>query len=152
MALLSLLVLAQAIGIWVADRCEPAPELARAVALLAIALGLALGSRRRAVCACAALALAAGSAAALATRLALAVRDRPAAPLETTLEGDVVVLARGASDVEVELADAVAVPGEAAHIPPRLLLRAPAGGPLDDALPGDRLRLRARLRPPLPGV
>jgi competence protein ComEC len=145
---LAALAIAQVLGIALADRLAPAPYLVRLAAWTALALGVALRRRRVAGFACAALALAAASGAALAQRLADAARDRPAAPIEVTIDGTVTSQARGLGESEVELAGVAAVPGEPARVPPRAIVRARGSTPIDDALPGDRLRLRVRLRAP----
>jgi competence protein ComEC len=100
------------------------------------------------------IALAATGAAGLAAQLEEAARDRPDAPLEATFDGTVASVTRGLDGAEVELEGASAASGEIARVPARIRVRdrsrdgAPAPSPIADALPGDRLRLRARLRAP----
>lgn len=99
------------------------------------------------------LALAAVGAASLAAQRDAADADRPAAPFEATIEATVARIERRPERLSLELSDARAAPGErATRVPVRIRLRTPiephAGPPpLASALPGDRLRLRARLRP-----
>lgn len=151
MALLVALLAAQAAGILLADRLSLDARVAWATVLGALIAGLALGSTPARV-ACALLAVAAASAGALATRLDDATRDRPAAPFEATLEGTAVATSQAFGETEVELDRVVAAAGEVAPVPSRIQVRSRPDGrvvqPLADALPGDRLRLRARLRPP----
>jgi competence protein ComEC len=151
LALLVALLAAQAAGILLADRVGLDPRFAWATVATSLAAGLALRSTPMRV-ACALLAVAAASAGALATRLDGAARDRPSAPIEATLEGTVVTVAQAFGETEVELARAVATAGETQRVPSRLRVRSRPDGraaqPLADALPGDRLRLRARLRTP----
>jgi competence protein ComEC len=112
----------------------------------AVLLGLSC-PRVRTACAVAAFGLAAG--AGLAARLDAATRDRPRASLEATFEGRVVARAAAFGEVEAELADVVAAGDTVARLPGRVVVRDRGdGGPLAAALPGDRLRVRARLRPP----
>jgi len=117
-------------------------------------VALALAARRRhAIVALLALALSGcAGALALAARLELAAHARPAAPLEASFDATVVSSAHGHGGVEVEVADAVAAPGETARVPARIQLRERDTGtgatPLGSVLAGDRVRVRARLRAP----
>ena len=144
--------LAQVLAILAADRDVVSDAALSKLAAIGIALALAGRSRagRRLA---AALALGAASAFGLAERLDEASRHVPAAPLEATLEATVTRAAPLPGAVELDLAGVRAVGGEG-PLPPRLRLRAPIEGvhdartpPFASVLPGDRLRLRARLRP-----
>ncbi len=93
----------------------------------------------------------AGGAFGLADRLDAAERGRPAVPLEATLEGRVLDVRRSAGGFAVDL-DRVTRAGAGQALPQRLRL---SGQPTPDgvaaieaALPGEWLRLRARLRRP----
>ncbi len=117
-------------------------------------MGLAIAARKsRALVV--ALALAASSAAgavALTTGLEAAANARPAAPFEASFDATVVSSARVYGDVEVEVADAVAAATETIAVPRRMRLRersaASSATPLGSVVPGDRVRMRARLRAP----
>lgn len=128
-------------------------SLARAIATAALAFGVALRGRPRARAACAVGALAAIGAASLARCLEAAARGRPDAPFEATIEATVERIDRQPERLAVELVDVVAVrSAPSARVASRVRLRAPIEPgaprpPLASALPGDRLRLRARLRP-----
>lgn len=102
---------------------------------------------------CAVVALAAVGAASLATRLDAASAARPAAPFEATVEATVAHIDRRPDRLSIDLRGVVPVPDEPlAHAPTQVRLRAAiepgaAPPPLASALPGDRLRLRVRVRP-----
>ena len=139
------------LGILAADRglAAAAPALKLAVLGAALAVAARRPTTRRAA---AALGLGAAASFALAARLDEAVRATPAAVLEATLEATVVRTARVPGALEVDLA-AVRGVGTTPRLPARLRLRAPVEAaaatppPLSNVLPGDRLRLRARVRP-----
>ena len=148
---LGALLIAQALGILAADRglvaTAPLPKLA------ALGIALAVGSRSPATRrAAAALAIGAAASFALAARLEEAFEAVPAAAIETTLDGTVIRTTRVPGALELDL-DAVRGVGAAPPLPRRLRLRAPVEAapdvpppPLSNAVPGDQLRLRARLR------
>jgi competence protein ComEC len=143
-------LLAQVLAILAADAGLAAAAPAEKLAAGGIAVALAARSRGgRAVAA--ALAVGAAAAFAHAARLEEAASAAPAAPFEATLEGTVARAARGLGGIEVDLEGVRGVDAAARPLPPRLRVRAPDPGanaaPLAQAVPGDRLRLRGRLRP-----
>ena len=145
-------MLGQALAILAVDRgLVGAPPLLK---IAGLGIALAVAARPRSIRdAGAALALGAAAGFALALRLEEASEALPTAPFEATLEGTVARAARVPGALEIDLGAVQAVDASA-PLPPRLRLRAPTGEPgaevqppLASALPGDRLRLRARLRP-----
>jgi competence protein ComEC len=146
------LVLAQAAGILAADRGWLS---SRVVVCLAVGAALAaICARRGAVrlsLACV-IAFCAG-AWALEVRLEQAHDTQPERPEEIDLEGRVSWVVRSTGRVELELTGLAAVEPHRPPPPKRILVRdwdaeQPTASPLRQTLPGDRLRLRARLRPP----
>jgi competence protein ComEC len=143
------LLVAQVLGILAADArwlaAPPALRLAAAAALLALATH---DPRRSRALACAALA----ASAAFVHAIQLDETKRaPAKPVEVTLEGVVSACRPEPDRVELDLKGVRAIDPPEIALPGRLRLVAPreadAGGSrLVAALPGERLRVRARVR------
>lgn len=89
----------------------------------------------------------------MAARFEMAAAVRLAKPIEVTIEATVKRVGRRPDRLAVDLVDVVAVAAATgSEVPARIQLRAPIDAaaprpPLVSALPGDRLRLRVRLRP-----
>ncbi len=145
------LALAQIAGILLADQTLVSRE--AALVLGAVCLALAAFVVRhpalRVVCALG-LALASG-AFALAGSLDAAARGRPGLPFETTLEGRVRELQRLPGGFWLDL-DRVSAADPGVRLPQAIRLAGPATppgvDPIERALPGERLRVRAVLRAP----
>jgi competence protein ComEC len=143
------LALAQIAGILLADQMLVSREAALVLGAACLALG-GLAARcptARALCALG-LALASG-AFALAARLDAAARGRPALPFETTLEGQVREVQRLPGGFWLDL-DRVAAAEPGLRLPEAIRLAGqltpPGVAPIERALPGERLRVRAVLR------
>ena len=144
------LVAAQALGIVAADAGWIGSRAALWLGLASVALGIAARRRRGFAAALAVVAIACSGAAALAARLEGAARARPRAPVEVSLDATVVAVTRGRDGADVDLAEVVAAPGETRPVPGRIRLRERTAREtaIGSLLPGDRVRLRARLRAP----
>ncbi|HEX5064478.1 MAG TPA: ComEC/Rec2 family competence protein, partial [Myxococcota bacterium] len=129
-------------------RPDPALWLVAGALALAAGIGLARTPRQRALAAL----LLAGSAGALS--LSLRLRDAAfdaGAATERRIEASVAELRESGRGTRVLLDDLVAVDGEAAPLPRRLLLLGEPGDPALRALPpGARVRAQVRLRLPQP--
>jgi len=149
--LLPWLALAQIAGILLADHAIVSHEAALVLGAACLALGAvaARPPRFRAGCALG-LALASG-AFGLAERLDAAARGRPERPLETTLEGRVRDVQRLPGGFRLDL-DRVSAADSGVRLPGAIRLAGPATpegvDPIERALPGERLRVRAVLRAP----
>ena len=151
--LLPALAVAQAAGIAAADRGLVRTDGALVLGAAACLAGVALARGPRLRAALALVAAAAAGALALGVQLDAADAGRPARPQEGTLEAtvrEVVATGRGAWRVELEVAawlepEGLPGPGRA-----RLWLSDEPGAPagLEAALPGERVRVRARLAAP----
>ncbi len=150
MRLLPLLAIAQALGIWCADRGWLGLEAAALVGVALLAVGLAVrpgadGLRALSV----SLAFLAGAVSLAAQlRVAAAVTSLPTEPV--AIEGTVVATASGPDWWRVDVSDVRAVPPDAPRIPSRIRLTGgavPLGfRSLEAALPGDRVRALVALR------
>lgn len=150
---LAALVLAQALGILAADHGLSRLAALGAGALCLVAVPLARARRRGRIRTALALVLAASAgAAALAGRLDAAARARPAGSVEVTLEGRVAAVERFQTGWRLDLERVAAVDPPGARLPERVRLSGeptPSGvEAIEEALPGDRLRARVRLRAP----
>jgi competence protein ComEC len=150
--LLPFLALAQSFGIWLADRNLLHVRGALAGGAVSLLLGVSCGRRPRIRAACAVLAAGFAGAYALAGELERAARHRPEGVSERIVEGTVAQVQRFASWMRVDLEDVVPVDSEGLPVPGRVRVRgertAPAGRAFEASLPGDRVRVSLRLRPP----
>jgi competence protein ComEC len=150
--LLPVLAASLAGGIFLADWGCVSPEAALVAGATAVALGATVVRGARGRAALGAVAAAAAGALALGTQLEAAALGRPVAPVELTLTGSVRETAAGATWMRVDLADVVASEDGVVFAPARVRVvgrRTPPGIPaFEAALPGERVRLRARLRAP----
>ncbi|HXV36040.1 MAG TPA: DNA internalization-related competence protein ComEC/Rec2 [Myxococcota bacterium] len=148
--MLPALALAQALGIGIADRGWLSFDRAAVLGAALLAFGLAGSARARFRRASAlAVALLAG-AASLAKQLELAAAGAPLPRESLAVEGTLVALAAGPGWLRADLSRAVALDPRGAAIPQRIRI---SGAPADagfhgieNALPGDRVRARVRLR------
>jgi competence protein ComEC len=140
---------AYALGIGLADLWEPAPPLALLLGLALLAAALVL-PRERVRMGLVLLAASCAGCFALSVKLESARHGRPSAPVTRTLEGTVGRVDRAAGGFWLELADGVCADEASVECPERVRVRGestPSGVPgLEEALPGQRLRLRVRLR------
>lgn len=143
---------AQALGILAADRGWIGADAALLAGAAAFASAVAARRSRALVTGLALATSCAAGALALAAQLEAAARARPAAPFEASFDATVESVARTGAGIEVDLGDAVAAPSESVDVPARIRLRERGAGegltPLGNAIVGDRIRLRARLRAP----
>ena len=153
--LLPALALAQAAGVFAADRGLLRAGAALVLGASACALAGVLGRGPRGCAALALVAAFAGGALALGLELESADATRPSRRIERTLEATVrEVVPVGSALVRVELAAVAGVDPEPARLPPRILLWLPLDPALppglETALPGERIRARVRLAAPAP--
>jgi competence protein ComEC len=150
--LLPFLAVAQSLGIWLADRDLLHVRGALAGGAASLLLGVSCGRWPRIRAACALLAAAFAGAYALAGELERASRQRPDGVSERVVEGTVARVQRFATWMRVELEHVVSVDPEGSPVPERVRVRGertpPAVHAFEAALPGDRVRVSLRLRPP----
>jgi len=145
-------VLAQICGIVLADVGLISSPVAMSVALLALAAAVSVGLRGRGSWLAVALLVACSGALSHARQLELAREHRPVGSVDRTLAATVDRVVAGTSGVRVDLRDVAAVDSVATPVPRRIRLYAEPTpedpSALERRLPGERLWLAARLRPP----
>lgn len=145
------LALALAVGIVLADAAMLAPEASFVLAAAALAVGAA-GRAPRLRCVCALALFTGAGALALGAQRQAGAGARPDRPFVATVDGRVAAVAHLPGAVRLELREVTSAE-EAAPVPRGVRVQADAtpesDAPIDVTLPGDRVRARLRLRPPI---